>query len=242
MKTNLDHGKWLFFVVGPPRSGTTIVASLFNSLEDGFCLGEPHWLHEAEGPDAVEEACGKMAEHWRPVGEYKLIVHANVLPMLALPGYRVGGYKETYQGLRHTCEPLLAAHLPLVDFFVVVLRDPRLVLSSLRALGWDNVRVRDVNQDYERMGELARKRDAVVVVLEDFVLDPLGYLNARLPFRIEGPLELKPTGHRFGDPAANEATAVDPEAPGRRVMELNERWCRGLAPAVRVWEEWKSKS
>jgi len=202
-------------------------------------LGEPHWLHESVGSRAVIGACGKMAEHWRPVGDYKLILHANVLPMLALDGYRVGGYKSTYQHFRHTCEPLLAAHLPLVDFFVVVLRNPRLVLSSLRALGWDNVRVRDVNQDYMRMDELAQDDKAVVVVLEDFVEDPLGYLNTRLPFRIGGPLALEPTGHRFGDPAANEATAVDPKAPGRRVMSLNDKWCRGLAPAMRVWEKWR---
>lgn len=238
MKTNLDHGKRLFFIVGSPRSGTTIVASVFNSLEDGFCLGEPHWLHEAVGPDAVVEACGKMADLWRPVGDYMLIMHANVLPMLARRGFCVGGYKETYQHFRHTCEPLLEAHLPLVDFFVVVLRDPRLTLASQRAHGWDNMRVRDMNRDYERMDELAQDPNAVVVVLEDFVKDPLDYLNKRLPFRIGGPLELQPTGHRFGDPAANAADAVDPDAPARRVMDLNEKWVRGLAPAVGVWERW----
>jgi len=240
MKTNLDHGKRLFFIIGPPRSGTTIVASVFNSLEDGFCLGEPHWLHEAVGPEAVMEACGKVADHWRPVTDYMLIMNANVLPMLAREGVCVGGYKETYQHFRHTCEPLLEAHLPLVDFFVVVLRDPRLVLSSLRAHGWDNVRVRDINRDYERMGELASDRRAVAIVLEDFVKDPLKYLNGRLPFRIEGPLALQPTGHRFGDPAANEAEAVDPEAPARRVMDLNEKWVRALAPAMGVWRKWKT--
>ncbi len=241
MKTNLDHGKRLFFIIGPPRSGTTIVASVFNSLTDGFCLGEPHWLHEAVGPDAVVEACGKMAEHWRLVADYKLIMSANVMPMLAREGFRVGGYKETYQHFRHTCEPLLAAHVPLVDFFVVVLRDPRLVLSSLRAHGWDNMRVRDVNGDYGRMDELASDPNAVVVVLEDFVVDPLGYLNGRLPFRIEGPLELVPTGHRFGDPAANRSDVVDPDAPARRVMDLNEKWVRGLAPAMGVWEKWRER-
>ena len=241
MRTNLDYGKWLFFIIGPPRSGTTIVASVFNSLEDGFCLGEPHWLHEAEkGQDDIM-AYGKVAQWLRPVADYKLIMHANVMPILHRDGFRVGGYKETFQHFRHTCEPLLEAHLPLVDFFVVVLRDPRLALSSQRVLGWEHLRPKDTNRDYLRMGELAQHRKAIVVVLEDFVGDPLGYLNGRLPFRIEGPLELQPTGHRFGDPVANESDAVDPDAPGRRAMDLNEKWVRALAPAMGVWEKWRGK-
>jgi len=239
MRTNLSD-KRLFFVIGPPRSGTTIVARVFNSLEDGFCLGEPHWIHEAEGGKADGQAYGKVERWHKPVDDYRLIMQANVIPILERGPFKVGGYKETYQHFRHTCEPLLEAHMPLVDFFIVVLRDPRLVLSSLRALGWDNVRVRDINQDYERMSELAQDERAVVVVLEDFVKDPLGYLNAWLPFQIEGPLELKPTGHRYGDTVANKGDTVDPEAPGRRVMDLSDKWVRGLAPAMGVWERWKS--
>jgi hypothetical protein len=239
MRTDLTHGKRLFFVIGPPRSGTTIVASVFNSLKDGFCLGEPHWIHEAEQGEADKEACGKMAEYWRPVADYRFILNVNVMPMLALDGFRVGGYKETFQWFRHTCDPLLEAHVPLVDFFVVVLRDPAKALSSQRALGWNHLRPKDTNKDYLRMGDLAQHHKAVVVVLEDFVGDPLGYLNARLPFRIEGPLELEPTGHRFGDPKANESRMVSPGQPGRRVSELNEKWVRALAPAIGVWERWR---
>ena len=186
-------------------------------------------------------AYGKVAQWRRPVADYKLIMHANVMPILHRDGFRVGGYKETYQHFRHTCEPLLEAHLSLVDFFMVVLRDPRKVLSSQRALGWEHLRPKDTNKEYLRMGELAQHRKAIVVVLEDFVGDPLGYLNGRLPFRIEGPLELQPTGHRFGDVAANESEMVDPDAPGRRVMDLNEKWVRALAPAVAVWEKWREK-
>jgi len=244
VKTNLTD-KRLFFIIGPPRSGTTIVASVFNSLGDGFCLGEPHWLHEAEKGEADAQAYGKVA-HLRPhpwsVSDYMLIMQVNVIPILNRGPFHVGGYKETWQYFRHTCEPLLAAHVPLVDFFVVVLRDPRLALASQRALGWQHLRPRDTNKDYLRLGELAQNPKAVPVILEDFVVDPLGYLNARLPFQIEGPLELQPTGHRFGDTVANESETVNADAPGQRVMDLNEKWVRALAPATGVWERWKSKT
>jgi len=242
VRTDLADGdKRLFFVIGPPRSGTTIVASVFNSLTDGFCLGEPHWLHESLEGEDDGAAYGKVAHLRRPVSDYRLIMQVNIIPILNRGPFKVGGYKSTYQWFRHTCEPLLAAHIPLVDFFVVVLRDPVKVLSSQRALGWQHLRPRDTNKEYRRMGDLARDPKAVVVVLEDFVGDPLGYLNARLPFRIEGPLALEPTGHRYGDPKANEALAVDPEIPGRRVSELNEKWVRALAPAIGVWEKWREQ-
>lgn len=243
MRTNLPDGdKRLFFVIGPPRSGTTIVASVFNSLTDGFCLGEPHWLHESlEGEDDVA-AYGKVAEFYRPVDDHMLIMHTNIIPILQRDEFHVGGYKSTFQWFRHTCEPLLEAHIPLVDFFVVVLRDPAKTLSSQRALGWKHLRPRSVNKDYRRMGDLAQHPKAVTVVLEDFVGDPLGYLNARLPFQIEGPLVLDPTGHRYGDPKANEAAAMDLGAPWRRVSELNEKWVRALAPAIGVWEKWRERA
>jgi len=193
MKTTLDR-PLTYFILGLPNNGTTIVASLFNSLEDGFCICEPHWY--VERGHAVEDVgagcCGKVAHLWdqADVREVREIYPGFILPATTIGGYHLGGYKETWRDdqLGHR---LLVAHVHRVDFFVLVHRHrDRKGAGFLRMLG-DNPR-------------------AVSLEYEAFRADPLGHVNKALAgrFEIEGPLEIKPSGWRFGDPRANQSTEV----------------------------------
>ena len=189
-----------FFVIGMPRGGTTIVARIFNSLENGFCLGEPHWFMQARdaNPEVVSRQCfGKVATTLP-----ETFTEWDVLPWIEsrLDGhYQLGGYKETWYWNNGLVRGMTEAHKDRVEFFIVVFRDPVMVHSSQVALGWQDGRSpEEYLSDYRELDALARHEKAVAVVYEDFALDPLGYLNARLPFQIDGPLVLERTGHEFG--------------------------------------------
>lgn len=239
MKTDLTKPT-TFFITGIPRSGTTIVANLFNSLEDGFCLGEPHWLCEREGTGAVARGCGKVATGWpRPPDETWAIpsIFGDLAGRLVeMPFCYLGGYKETYRPYNGLSEQLIRLHQHLVDFFLIVLRDPIMVMSSMKAVGDTIWTVDMLNQAYQRMDELSQDDKAIVVIYENFCQYTMAYMNARLPFTINGLLELQPTGHAYGDPKANRSTTIE---VSEREVSISDEWIEQLEPAREVWGRWR---
>jgi hypothetical protein len=218
MKTNLDKTA-IYYILGVPRTGTTIIASVFNSLDDGFCLMEPHWYQRATHNREID-----IMETWGrwPYNSTRLI-----------------GYKETYRLGHAMCEELIDRHTPLVDFFVVVFRNPVKVLSSQHALGWTEWdHPRFVNAAYRRLEELIQEWPdaAIPVVYEDFVPNPLDYLNDKLPFQIEGELRIRPSRAEFGDPFANRSTTIQ---MSERETCISEEWIGMLTEATEIWQAYR---
>jgi hypothetical protein len=233
MKTDLTE-KRLMFLLGVPRSGTTIVASLFNSLEDGFCLGEPHWYLKTGHEDTG--AYGKVKEHCRPVEDPKLIIETNIIPILQDTDYMLGSFKETWhRHHRADLRALLARNMSVIDHLIILFRDPILTLSSLRAHDWGELRPHHIVKDYYELDKLASHPKGIGLVFEDFCEGPLEYLNSRLPFQIEGPLDIKPTGHKYGDPRANRSDGIEVH---ERVINVPDHWIPQLDPAVSIWGKW----
>lgn len=201
MRTNLTEPKTLF-VIGLPRGGTTIVARVFDSLEDGFCLGEPVWLRENFGSAAraLGKVCADPPEtdiiHW---------LHT------CSGGWQLAGFKETLFRYHGGIYEKVEKWAQEVDVLVVVFRDPRQVLASQSAHGYSDAKSDE--RDYLFLEKLANVYGGVKLHFESFVQNPLPYLNARLPFAIQGPLQLVPTDHSYGDPRANRSRFVRPPTP-----------------------------
>lgn len=225
MKTNLTH-PMTFFILGVPRSGTTILCNLFDALEDGQCFGEPHWWSYKEAMSSEKYIYG--------------IFQKECLARKLSNPAGLFGYKETYKGYYFPDEQLIKLHVPQVDFFLIVFRDPVMTHSSQRALGWKEWdRPDDFNQSYKRLDELAEHEKGIAIVYEQFVKAPLEYLNERLPFQIEGPLELKPTGHTFGDPFANRSTEI---VKSQRQICLTNEEIEAHRPGIEIWRKWIQKT
>jgi hypothetical protein len=228
--------KMTFFIVGFGRGGTTILTNALNSLQNGFCLGEPYRYQfdrpDPSGPDWI--ACGGKVGHLLSGDD----------PYEAIWGalgdeYLLGGYKETIEPMNDWIEGVMPEHLQLVDFFIVIFRDPVMVHSSQRSLGW-NLRPDEpvaYLEDYKFLAELASIYPAVPMVMEDLLQFPLDYLNGRLPFRIQGDFELIPTLHSYGDPAANRATAI--RRPDR-ACSLTSLEIAGHEEARRIWASFRT--
>lgn len=207
MKVNLPR-PMTFFVTGLGRGGTTIVAQALNSLENGFCLMEPYHYHN--------DHPAPFGHDWKASGpNVARLLNGNepleaIQDAVSMDRYQLGGYKETIEPVSDWVEAVLPRHLEMVDFFLVVFRNPVFMHSSQRAFGW-KFRPDEPSaylDDYKFLSELANTYPGIPVVLEDFIENPLGHLNSRLPYRIYGHFELIPTDNKYGDPAANRSTSL----------------------------------
>lgn len=226
-----------YFIVGFGRGGTTILGQTLNSLEDGFCLMEPYHHHTDHGAPSGYDwtASGPNVSHLLSGNDPMEAIEG----ALGRDGYQLGGYKETVEPVSDWLEAVLPEHLEMVDFFLVIFRHPVWMHSSQRALGYhfrpDNPAA--YLSDYKFLAELANTHPGIPVVLEDFIADPLGHLNGRLPFRILGDFELIPTENKYGDPAANRSTSLRGHT---RTVELTESEIAQHEEAKRIWASFRT--
>lgn len=210
----LTDRKWKFFIIGLHRTGTTITTVILDSLENGVCWGEPHWF--AHINDKEED----------------------FFDGLSCDGWDVCGYKETYKmpaKRRAFHEDLLKRHIPLVDFFIVTFRDPIKAHSSMLAWNMTYITPAVFLEGYRRLDELASHEKGIPIVLEDLVDRGLPYLNSKLPFEIEGPLDLNPERGRqyMGDTYA--ITKARHLVHNRRRNLLTPRQMVKHTEAVNIW-------
>jgi len=103
MRTDLNEKK-LFFILGMPDDGTTIVNNIFNSLDDGFSLCEPHWMYVLENLRNVKNSLdkvklcstGKAKQFFNDITSDEDILDNGIIPTLHNNNFNLGGYKETY--------------------------------------------------------------------------------------------------------------------------------------------------
>ena len=181
-----------------------------------------------------------MEPHW-----YEKAIHDNDVDFMAWwkkakTSIHLAGYKETYRLGNPLSDDLLTRHTPQVDFFLVVFRDPVYVHSSQKALGWTEWDEPEFfNTSYRILQSLLESwpDKGIPIIYEDFVPDPLFYLNRRLPFQIEGELQLHETGETFGDPYANRSTKV---RMSRREICLSSEEIEGHTPGRAIWSQYRS--
>jgi len=226
-----------YFIVGFGRGGTSIMAQSLNSLENGFCLMEPYHYHNDHGgaPGHDWTASGPSVAHLLNGNEPLEAIQ----DLVSMNAYQLGGYKETIEPVSDWVEAVLPRHLEMVDFFLVVFRDPVFMHSSQRAFGWD-FRPDEPSaylDDYRFLQELANTYPGIPVVLEDLLVNPLGHLNSRLPFRIRGHFQLIPSENKYGDPAANRSTSLRGHD---RAVGLNSDEIAQHEEARRIWASFRT--
>jgi hypothetical protein len=216
MRSNLTK-PLSYFILGLPRSGTTIVASFFNSLEDGLCLCEPHWYYANQGctPKEIVENCVSPHKDYLTYNNNNMHDGFSIMSDLILRNrelYNLVGYKETWKGDTFG-RVLLTVHLLEADFFIIVLRDPIECYQSQLRLNWpiSEWTLERAIADTEFLRGLAYHPKARLIMFEAFREMPLEVVNREMNgfFQVEGPVDLQPTGWVYGDPKANQSTRVE---------------------------------
>ena len=221
MRTNLTE-PMTYFIIGLPRSGTTIVASLFNSMEDGFCLGEPHWFIKSQLemgknytiPECIDMCGGKgifTSKDYAQMHCSDFLLPNLIAYKLRTSSYLLGGYKETYRGdvlgMR-----MLALDSIVSDLVIIVLREPYEVHESQMRVNWPAEKwpLVKAEEGDAILRSFLVDDNVIPVEYNNFCANPIKTINTSLDgrFQVEGEPILKPSGWVYGDPQANQSTEV----------------------------------
>mgnify|MGYP006304499563 CR=1 FL=1 len=214
------------FIVGSPRSGTTLLASLIDNHCDAICLIEPYlsWLQT-----------GRFESNYlmeSNVGLYGLFPpHRFIAYLCENSSFQAVGFKETFRTKNHPTFPSedfirKNRYIDGVDKTLVIIRDPRDIwLSVVR-------RHSKYENDRKTLGELLDAWNRLCLWIESDSLDYIKYedlvQNPQSLYSILEVLDLdfseeildNSPKRGFGDQCAQEGKGIFQSSVGRYEDEL----------------------
>lgn len=210
----ISDNKLFFAIEGLPRSGTTILNSIFNSLEDAFCFSEPIW-------QLIQDPCGMRLGKLKDKIPQKLITADNIMlglqRVLQTYDYKIGGLKETYRDWQTECVDAIRDED--LDFRIFILRDPKYNFSGWKRSPFGpeyfNVEIfcRNYRNFVERIHKKAQVTPTYIIKYEDMCSASSieKYINTIMGGKIEisGEISILRTGYSYGDASANNSNEVN---------------------------------
>jgi len=210
-----------FGILGLPRSGTTILCSVFNSAEASVCLCEPHWAMIGKRMEplsnvVLKEVFGDTGLHCSCPDE----IFDVLLEYGRSRGLKHCGVKETYRNWQKDWGANQIINRSDLSFLLAVHRDPRQCFASLkqqvRVWGkwvWDCDKfVKSYAEFFEDLKKCGLR--VIHVKFEDFCKEGFVCLSKKLAgvadFNFSQ--KLNPMGKfAFGDPKAKQSDKIMPE-------------------------------
>jgi hypothetical protein len=227
MRLNLKSNK-VISVLGLPHSGTTIACNTFNSMKNGFCLSEPHWILLSNPGQLTFD---KLI-HFKFNGIDDLM--SGVKRRVESDSFLFGGVKETYRPQ----DPKMLKYLNHVidnsDIIVAVFREPKALFESFIRLAKSMNRnsympverlIYDYNHYFNKIKSL--NKPVVKLTLEQFCdagsSGVLSYINSRSEaFKAEGNYVVNKTNYRYGNASANTSARLKPSNKSFSLLSSDE--------------------
>jgi hypothetical protein len=208
MKAILPY-QHMFSITGIPRSGTTILNTLFNSLDNGFSISEP-LLGLFNDPKSVSSG--------------KINIDLNRNPYLVLDqlnkflqennNYDLGGIKEVFNPEEDSYE--VYSNSEYINFVVIIIRNPLYVFNSWFLCKWKDKynQVEYLKWLYESLIDFYKKtmqeKPVYVISYEKLISDKINHINDAFSgyMNIEGNLKLKDSKFSLGDPLALKSNDI----------------------------------
>jgi len=191
-----------FFVLGFPNGGTTIINNIFNSIENSFSLGEPHWLlrNEKSIDKVINLSTGSAKKYFLNIKQEEDIINT----ILNIKGMFLKGYKETYRDFDlNYCYNLFYKHYNLVDFIILINREPAMLFAKGNASDKNKIPLM-----YKHFYEFSQLEKIIVIDYEEFTKGKIAYLNKKLFFKIDENLIIKNPNHYYGNHKAHNSTSI----------------------------------
>lgn len=230
MKIVPQATKKLISVLGIPRSGTTIVCNIFNSMANGFCLSEPYWTLLSNPKQLRFDKTGGL--NFKTPDE----IFNKILARLASDSkLNFAGLKETYRPKERRMKKHLAKMISS-DVVVFVFREPKAHYNSFKVMAKHHKKnpmplaymIDTFNALYDETIAAHKNGNAAIIILEDLCKagnqNAINYINQRSKglIRIVGEFELKPTNYLYGNPKANRSKRIAPANTGTNLLTPEE--------------------
>lgn len=224
-----NRGK-IISVLGMPHGGTTIVCNIFNSMENAFCLSEPHWTllsnPSALRLDKVRGLSFKAPDEILPAIQAKLDSDDSL---------NFAGLKETYRPKEPRMKPYFAKMLAS-DIVVLVFRDPKAHYNSLKVMSKRHNKnpmpLSYMVNSFDSLYDVAIKAhdngNGILISLEDLCAvgnqGAIQYINNRAGniLQVHGKFEIKPTNYIYGNPKANRSKNIAPANTATNLLTPDE--------------------
>lgn len=126
LRSYLSKKNFLFQIVGVPRSGTTLLASIIENQDNCICFSEPFWeftyLNSVSVPISLSQAIN--IKNIEKFSNHPAIVFCKISMLLADTNTKIG-YKETFRAIQNPNSSFIESMLSLVDTTISIVRDPR---------------------------------------------------------------------------------------------------------------------
>lgn len=125
-----------YSIVGLPRSGTTLLAKIMNSIEGVNCLSEPIRSMHSTNLETKKKLSSQEFEridqstHNFLKGYHRYIRENSE--------FKIGGIKETYSPVPTRINREVNKLFNASDFLIFILREPKSTFSGWRQLKWSN--------------------------------------------------------------------------------------------------------
>jgi len=197
-------------VLGMPHSGTTILSNTLNSMDNGFCLSEPHWTLQTKPFKLRFDKIDKI-----PMTDANSVLGAIRARLEHNKVYDFGGVKETYRPRNAKMAKSIDKIVKESDIVFFIFREPKALMNNFKKIPGNHMPMERLLYVYNKLIETANGCDgAINVILEDFCdagnKGVIEYLNSRCGdlLTIEGDFNLKPTNYLYGDLVANNSTHI----------------------------------
>lgn len=216
MRIVSQEKKKIISVLGLPHSGTTVVCNIFNSMNNAFCISEPHWILLSKPKDLRFDKIGSLSNS-NNVNQ----IMDSVLEKLFNSKYDFGGVKETFRPTRPEITDFLNRVVNKSDILVFVIRDPKAHYNSLKATtagtNRNPIPIDRITNDTIKLEEKINQIDKnkrIILKIEDLCnagnRGAINYINNRSNgiIDIRGDFVLNPTNYIYGNHLANRSNKI----------------------------------
>jgi hypothetical protein len=209
------------------RSGSTIIASFFNSLEGGFIVGEPHSAIFSERPFGHDWPIHFTNRHGdfilRQPDDTGVDILQQIQDYAADNGADIYGFKDVWTQNTNPLE-IVSSYGERLDYAFLIIREPRAIYQSTL----DKYRPGQIAPSpitfytmYRNTLELCsseQKSNIIPISYELFVKNPIGHVSDITGWEIEGEVELVQFPG-VGDVKGRTSKSIDSEYKRKKVYE-----------------------
>lgn len=227
MKTSNKNKKYIL-IFGIPRSGTTIICSYINSLDNAFCISEPI----LGGEICPEKVLWDKIEPCVNTDPHSIINHCK--SYCHIDKFCVGGIKEIWTPF-HRSSSIKALQSEKFDNKVFVVRNPVDIFASWKATTWaiqpcdnkhgfiDYNNVEYLLFTYNKFLKLIieHSNNCNIILYENFIIDAKKSLKL-CDVHIQGQEILRNNVYNLGDGDARKSKKVTKTPSKRRLLDVRE--------------------